>query len=304
MSALAPYWPRLRGLAAATALATIMAGALPAFADDAAPASAPAMAPEWHPESSERLVKLPANYLKKSLDHDFAESALGTAIHSAEDEIGAKAKTLGDLQGAIAKSSGEMQIELRHQFLHEKRAYVDMMSQRNDLERKHVQIQTRLLEDLLTRMRPGTNGESPARQELIKRQDAARARFESSLANVDMRLFDTSSAPESKYSVKYSENAAAIEQLVARINTHKMNDAAPVDGETMSKEDYVRQMLADAQAQSALIDQEDTILGYMAKLVALDALALADEALDPNSADSVTPEKARPAAMTHLFLSN
>src|SRR6201999_3236003 len=118
--------------------------------------------------------------------------------------------------------------------------------------------QTRLLEDMLARMRPGSNGDSPAKQELIKRQDAARARFESSLSNVDMRLFNTSMAPESKYAVKYAENSAAIEQLVARINTHKMNDSAIGDG-TMTKEDYVRQMLADTQADAALIDQEDSI---------------------------------------------
>ena len=284
---IAPLW------VAAAALGLLLSG--PAFAGDI---------PEWHPESSERLVKLPATYLKKSLEHDFAESALGTALRGTDGEIGFKAKTLQDLQNSIAKAEGDMRIELRHQFLHEKRAYVDMMSKRNELQRSRVRIQTRLLEDMLARMRPGSSGDSPAKQELIKRQDAAKARFESSLSTVDMRLFNSSSAPESKYSVKYAENSAAIEQLVARINTHKMNDAVVADGENMSKEDYVRQMLADAQAESAIIDQEDTILGYMAKLVALDALALADEALDPASADSLSPERTTPAAMTSLFTTN
>lgn len=280
-------------LAAATALGFLLAFT-PALAD----------VPEWHPESSERLVKLPATYLKKSLEHDFAESALGTALRGADSEIGLKAKTLSDLQGAIAKSEGEMRVEMRHQFLHEKRAYVDMMSRRNELQRARVRTQTRLLEDMLARMRPGVNGDSPMKQELIKRQDAARARFESSLNAVDMRLFSASSMPESKYSAKYTENAAAIEQLVARINSHKMNDAVVAEGENMTKEDYVRQMLADAQAESALLDQEDTILGYMAKLVALDALALADEALDPSGAGLDAPERTTPAAMTSFFTTN
>jgi hypothetical protein len=281
-------------LLATTAIALALAGS--AFADDGTPA-------EWHPASSERLVKLPPTYLKKSLDRDFAESSLGGALRGADEEIGGKAKTLGDLQSAIAKADGDMRMELRHQFLREKRAYVEIMSHRNDLQRKHVQIQTKLLEDMLARMRPEVNGDSPAKQELMKRQDAARQRFESSLANVDMRLFNTSTAPESKYAQQYSANAQAIEQLVARINTHKMNDQAGMDG-AMTKEDYVRQMLADAQAEWALLDQEDTILGYMAKLVALDALALADEAIDPSSSDIVTPEKAKPAAMAPLFVSN
>jgi hypothetical protein len=284
----------LRGLVAATALTAIFAAA-PSFAQEATP--------EWHPESSERLVKLPPTYLKKSLDRNFAESSLGTALRGVDDEIGGKAKTLADLQKAIAKSDGETRIELRHQFLHEKRAYVEMMSKRNELQRKHVLIQTRLLEDLIAKMRPGSNGESPARQELMKRQDAARTRFESSLATVDMRIFDRTSIPESKYAVKYSENSAAIEQLVARINTHKMNETVVADG-TMSKEDYVRQMLADAQAEGALLDQEDNILGYMAKLVALDAMELADQALDPSGAGIDEPEKTRPSVIAPLFISN
>src|ERR1700748_972449 len=145
----------LRGLVAATAVATLFAVSAPCFADDPSP--------EWHPTSSERLVKLPPTYLKKSLDRDFAESTLGTALRSTDDEIGGKAKTLSELQAAIAKADGETRIELRHQFLHEKRAYVEMMSHRNELQRQHVQIQTRLLEDMIAKMRPGTNGDSPAR---------------------------------------------------------------------------------------------------------------------------------------------
>jgi hypothetical protein len=287
---------RARALLATTMLGAALVVSAPSFAADAAP--------EWHPDSSERLVKLPATYLKKSLERDFAESALGNALRGTDDEVGGKAKTLADLQSAVAKADGETRIELRHRFLYEKRAYVDLMSRRNDLQRKHVAIQTRLLEDMLARMRPDAGSESPAHRELIKRQDAARARFESSLSTVDMALFNSSSAPESKYAAKYAENSAAIEKLVARIQTHKMNELTVADGESMSKEDYVRQMLADAHAEAALIDQEDTILGYMARLVALDAMALADEALDPNSADAETPARSAPAAIAPLFISN
>lgn len=48
----------------------------------------------------------------------------------------------------------------------------------------------------------------------------------------------------------------------------------------MTKQDYVRQMMADTQAAMALLEQEENILGYMAKLVALDALALSDEVME------------------------
>jgi hypothetical protein len=281
---------------ATSIVAIALSLSVPVYAQDAAP--------DWHPESSERLVKLPANYLRKSLDRDFAESALGAALQGANSELNNKAKSLADLQAAISRADGELKIELRHQFLQEKRSYVELMSQRNDLQRKHVRIQTRLLEDMLDRMRPMNGSMSPVREELIKRQEAARSRFESSLANVDMALFNDSSMKESKYSAKYAENSSAIEQLVARISTHNMNEQPMMDGETMTKEDYVRQMLADANAEAALVDQEGTILGYMAKLVALDAMQLAEEALDPNFTDVAAADKAGPAANVSFFISN
>jgi hypothetical protein len=286
-----------RSFARAASIAVLaLTLAVPAYAQDAAP--------DWHPESSERLIKLPANYLRKSLDRDFAESALGTALQGANTELNNKAKSLADIQAAINRSEGELKIELRHQFLQEKRSYVELMSSRNDLQRKHVRIQVRLLEDMLDRMRPMNGSMSPVREDLIKKQEAARSRFESSLANVDMALFNDSTMKESKYSAKYAENSAAIEQLVARVNAHNMNEQPSMDGETMSKEDYVRQMLADANAETALVDQEGTILGYMAKLVALDAMQLAEETLDPNFTDVAAAEKAGPAANVHFFISN
>ena len=42
----------------------------------------------------------------------------------------------------------------------------------------------------------------------------------------------------------------------------------------MSKPEYVRQLIANTESALALLVQEDQILGYMAKLVALDATAL------------------------------
>ena len=42
--------------------------------------------PEWRPESSEKLVKLPATYLKKSIDSDFADSKLGLAIEENQEK--------------------------------------------------------------------------------------------------------------------------------------------------------------------------------------------------------------------------
>jgi hypothetical protein len=259
--------------------------------------------PDWKPRSSERLVKLPASYLKKSIDHDFADSALGKALQGAGENIGLKMKTLGDLQEAIAGAEGELRTELRHQLLAEKRAFVELMSRKNELRRKYVDTKQRLFEDMMKRLSEKNGGASPTRRALVKRQTEARKRFESTLSTVDTKLFEATAAPGSKYSQKYSKNMAAVEKLVGRIQAHRMNPTSGT-GEAISKEEHLRQLVAETQADMSILEQEDTILGYMAKLVALDAMALSEEALDAELADSDLPADTGPSGAVDLFMTN
>ncbi len=259
--------------------------------------------PTWRPQSSERLVKLPASYLKKSLEHDFKQSELGLALQNTDQNIGLKAKTLNDLQSAVGQSHGEVQDELRHQFLSEKRDYIQLMSQRNELKRKHLITKKRVFNSMLDKVAEGKNI-SPVQQELVDKQDAALARFESSFDKVDMRLFKNSMASDSKYGQKHHENMSAMEKLMSRIQSHKMNAQAEDDGRPVTHEEQLRRMAANAEAELALLDQEEGILGYMAKLVALDAMALAEDSLDAELSDSDTPGSQGPAGAVTFFMNN
>jgi hypothetical protein len=109
------------------------------------------------------------------------------------------------------------------------------------------------------------------------------------MSSVDMELLETSVMPESKYSQQFAINLSAIDSLTQAIEGHAMNQAPEIDGVAVTREGYVRQMIADTQAELELIGQEENILGYMAKLVALDATALADEVADAELVDSDTP---------------
>ncbi len=263
-------------------------------------------APAWKPQSSERLVKLPPSYLKKSIDHDFANSELGTAIRESEENISLKGTTLGDLQKAIDTADGDVRGELRHQFLNEKRNYLAMMSDRNDLRRKHLLTKRRLFNDMMDRLSAEEGAMTPEKEELIELQNAAVERFDSSLQKADQMLFAAPELKESKYSKQYSQNSAAIEKLAASINNHRMTQSEISDsGLEMTREDHVRRMVADVQTELAVLEQEETILGYMAKLVALDAMALAEEGLDDELIDSdVSQVSLTPADNVSFFLNN
>ncbi len=280
----------------AVALALMIALAAPA-----ALAKAPAD-PTWRPEVSERLVKLPATYLKKSLDRDFAKSGLGLAIQDLDDEIGFKSRTLGDLQGAIGKADGEVRTELRHQLLAEKRAYLEMVSRKHALRRRHVVAKKRVLEGLMARIGRDEASMTPARETLIASQVAARQRFEATVPAVDIKLLATSAAPESRYSREYGKNLTAMETLMRAIDDHPMNAQPVIDGQAVSKGDYVRQLIADTDAEIALIQQEESILGYMAKLIALDATALSEQVGDAERIDSDVTERTGITSVVDLFV--
>ena len=258
--------------------------------------------PGWQPVASEKLIKLPANYLKKSLDHDFAQSALATAIQDADGAVDLKGQTLEDLRKAIEQADGELQVELRHQFLAQKREFINLMNRKAELRRHHMETKQRILEGLLKQMGQEKRAMTPARVQLVAQQQQARERFEGTLVKVDLAVLAAPTVPESKYAQKYAANMSAVETLVAAIRRHPMNSQSQEAGGPTSKADFIRQMLADTQAGMAILEQEHNILGYMAKLVALDAMALSEQVMDTELSNNDIPRTAEPAAAVKFFV--
>jgi hypothetical protein len=130
-------------------------------------------------------------------------------------------------------------------------------------------------------------------------QKDARERLEHSTMSVDMNVFGSVVGKESKYSRDYQKNLNAIQTLMTALNDHPMNAEAELDGRQVGKKEYVRQLVAKAESAIALLDQVDTILGYMAKLVALDAMVLAEN-LDPSLLEGHETEDNSPAVRPDL----
>ena len=260
--------------------------------------------PEWRPESSEKLVKLPATYLKKSIDSDFADSKLGLAIEENQEKSRLKLQSLKDLNMAVRDADGEVKTEIRHHLLAEKRSFIHIMSNKNEMRRKQLVTKLRLFERMLEKLGESDAQMTKSRKKLVDKQEAAKKRFHASLSTVDVRLFENDAISESKYSQKYAKNMTAIGKLVSRIGSHRMNSSINADGRLLTKEEYIRGLLAETQSEISILEQEETILGYMAKLVALDALVLSEEALDAVLINSDLPVNSGPAEAADFFLSN
>ncbi len=288
----------LLGAAAIALMIGVMTTAAPSMA------ATEDVSPSWRPQVSERMVKLPANYLKKSLDRDFARSPLGQAIRDLEQEAALKAQTLSDLQKAIEQSEGDVQVELKHQILAEKRAYIELMADKQAMHQKQVKTRQKVLEKLLAKLNRKAGGMSESRRKLVQQQSDARKRFDGSASKIDMALFAETTAPQTKYAKGYSKNLQAIQTLMAAIKSHPMNAETTLDGEAVTKPEYVRRMIAEAESEVALIEQEGEILGYMAKIVALDAMVLAEEIADSDLADSDITEPTDLTSVVNLFVND
>ena len=256
----------------------------------------------WNPVVSERLIKLPANYLKKAVDHDFAKSALALAIADNRELTRLKTDTLQDLQSAIEGAEGELRVELRHQFLAEKRAYLELVARTQDLRRRQASTKIKLYGKMLDKLGRKAAAMTPQHAALIDKQQAAQKRFQSSIGAVDIKLFGNAAMTESKYSQEYAKNVASIERLVAAIGSHPMNRRAEIDGKAVSKQDYLRQIITESEADVALLDQEETVLGYMAKLIALDAMALSDAVVAEEAGDGPPAQEASVNAAIDFFV--
>lgn len=281
-------------IVASLALAAGGGTALAATADDGT---------SWRPVASERLIKLPASYLKKAVENDFRGSGLALAIRDAESLIGLKSETLADLQSAIDQTDGELEVELRHQFLAEKREYLTLVARHQELRRKQLTTEIRLYERLIGKIGREQAAMTPQKQALIEKQEQARQRLDRSLSKVDMALFSAPMYGESKYAKDYAKNVMAIERLVQAINAHPMSDDSKLTGGPMNKKSYLRQLVSEAEADLAIVDQEETILGYMAKLIALDALALSEVVADGDgTVEEADEEPADLASAVDFFI--
>ncbi len=254
--------------------AAIQAAGVAGVALTAVPAAANTPAPQWSPQASERLVKLPTTYLEQALKQDFQGSELANAMGSVESRLQAKVQSLGELKQAVQQAQDpELRTELEHQLLVEKKDYVTLLGQRADLERQQIDTRKRIYEQL--HAKAAADGPKTAIEaDLAAKQQAAYERFRKVQDQVDMRMFGQVAAERSKYAKEYEQTQQAINKLASAIEQHPMSESATIDGREVSKKEYLQALISQAETDLALLDQQEQLFGYMAKLVALDAMAL------------------------------
>ena len=261
--------------------------------------------PGWQPQISEKILVLPRKQLERAIQRDFAASPLASDMMNVDQQIASEVTNIQSLSENQHLYEGEAVIEVKHQVLAAKRAYIGLMGEQISMKRKKLETKLRLYQHL-TRTARRNDGNLAERREITAAIDAAQQRAGAVESELREELFYSTNLPESKFSGDYAANRQAIESLRSAIANHPLNKKDGGIDAPRNKIEELQQLAMGVEAQLAILDMEDEVLGHMAKLLSLDAMAFAEEVAEiaylandevPNAAEFRSP-----AAGVKLFV--
>jgi hypothetical protein len=219
---------------------------------------------------------LPSKHLENAVERDFASSPLASDMQTLDEDIQSKVSTIGKLQENQHLYEGAESLEVTHQIIAGKRDYLEMMSGQLDLKRQQLETKRNLYQRLM-RQAKASSIRSPQVEQHHLAIDAARVRSGAVETQLRDELFFSTNLEESKFGSEYAENRAAIEQLRSAISNHPANQQIVINGEPVTKAEELNGLMLGVEAELALLSMEEEVIGYMAKLLSLDAMAFAEK---------------------------
>lgn len=261
--------------------------------------------PGWQPQISEKILVLPQKQLELAIQRDFAASPLASDMMNVDQQIASEVTNIQSLSGNQHLYEGDAAIEVKHQVLAAKRTYIALIGEQIGMKRKKLQTKLRLYRYLArTALRNDSN--LAEQREITAAIDAAQQRAGAVESELREELFYSTNLPESKFGEDYAANRQAIESLQSAIANHPLNQADGGIDAPRNKIEGLQRLAISIEAQLAILEMEDEVLGHMAKLLSLDAMAFAEEvaeiAYHANEEAPNNAEFASPAAGVKLFV--
>jgi len=228
---------------------------------------------DWQPVVSDKLVKLPANVIYQRIENDFSASPLASKLNEVEQLLTQEAQQIKALQQLQSQAIEQEKLALQIDIVDKKSSYVSLLKQSHELRSQALNQRQALYEKVLNKLNAkkaeSTRGEN---YQIQQHKLAAKQRFKNSEQQVQLLLNQYNQVDsEAKYQTHYQNNIDKIAQLKRTFNAHAMNAKPELNGFTVSDQEYVRELLIRLSTERSILSQENTMLSYMTRLVALDA---------------------------------
>jgi len=255
----------------------------------------------WNPQLSERILLLPPKRLNDVIEQDFSKSGLAVNMTDIETEISGQASLISELSENLDNYQNEAKIEARHQVIVGKKNYIELLGEQTALKQLRLTTKLTLLQRL-ERTLAQNDKKNKQRTEVQKIQSELQKKSTMIAAKLKEEISLETLKAESNFSKAFDKNMAAISSLKAAIANHNMQSNSAIDTDA-SKVEIIRRMMVDTEAELALVDIENELLGHMAHLLSLDAMALAEDvALQSYDLATNSPTFSAPSDALPLFI--
>tara|TARA_B100000989_G_C19457710_1_gene434806 strand:- start:229 stop:1095 length:867 start_codon:yes stop_codon:yes gene_type:complete len=237
----------------------------------------------WKPQIVEKMYVLPPQHLNKVLNNDFNKSILAINLQNKDNKIKNKIDKINELNSLLPRASQEENLEIKHQIIINKRDYIKDMNDLLEMKKQKLVTKKKIFNKIKKRIDLKSLNSKHNNAFLENRQDAIKRAQKLDFKILESTSYNTSK--KSKYFEKYQVNKNAINALKLAIEKHPMNNQNILSKDPKSKIEALRSYIHNIQTEIAVLEMKEQIINYMAKIVALDAMQLAEKVSEINVND-------------------
>ena len=230
---------------------------------------------EWKPQIVEKMYLLPPKHLNKVLNNDFNKSILALNLQTADNKIKDRIEKISELNSMLKGASKNEALEIKHQIIINKRDYIKDMSNLLTMQRQKLDTKKSFFQKIQKNIR-NTSLNRKTNSEFLNNKKNALKRAES----IDFKILDSTShslSKTSKYFKQYQLNKNAVKKLKLAIEKHPMSNKNILSKDPKNKMEAVKNYVHNIDTEISVLEMKEEMINYMAKIVALDAMSLAEE---------------------------
>ena len=244
---------------------------------------------DWKPQIVEKMYVLPPQHLNKVLNNDFNKSILALNLQNKDNKVKNKIDKINELNSLLPRASQEENLEIKHQIIINKRDYIKDMNDLLEMKKKKLVTKKNIFNKIKKRINLKSLNSKHNNAFLENRKDAIKRAQKLDFKILESTSYNTSK--KSKYFEKYQINKNAINALKLAIEKHPMNNQNILSKDPKNKMEALRSYIHNIQTEIAVLEMKEQIINYMAKIVALDAMQLAEKVSKINENDINTNRK-------------
>jgi len=229
---------------------------------------------EWKPQIVEKMYILPPKHLNKVLNNDFNKSLLALNLQNTDNKIKNKIQKISELNSLLSGTSNEESLEIKHQIIINKKNYIKDMNDFLIMKKQKLNTKKIFFQKIQKNIK--TNSLiSKASTKFLNNKNIAMKRAE----KLNFKIIENSSynvSKQSKYFEQYQVNKDAMRKLKLAIEKHPMSNKNILSNDPKNKMEAIRNYIHNIETEIAVLDMKEQMIHYMAKIVILDAMSLAE----------------------------